>query len=40
MLPGLAGYQYIEEACEFEDADGNKYNIREGVINWNTDITV
>ena len=26
-------YQYIEEACESEDADGNKYDIREGVIN-------
>ena len=33
-------YQYIEEACESEDADGNKCDIREGVINCNTDFTV
>ena len=26
--------------CEFEDADGNKYDICEGVINCNTDFTV
>ena len=26
--------------CEFEDADGNKYNIRKGVINCNTDFAV
>ena len=32
--------QYIEETCEFEDADGNKYDIRKGVINCNTDFTV
>ena len=32
--------QYIEEACEFEDADENKYDIRKRVINCNTDFTV
>ena len=32
--------QYFEETCEFEDADGNKYNIRKGVINCNTDFAV
>ena len=32
--------QYIEETCEFEDADGSKYDIRKGVINCNTDFTV
>ena len=32
--------QYIEETCKFDDADGNKYNIRKGVINYNTDFTV
>ena len=26
-------YQYIEDATEFEDADRNKYDIRQGVIN-------
>ena len=31
--------QYIEERCEFE-FDGNKYYIRKGVINCNTDFTV
>ena len=31
--------QYIEETCEFEDADRNKYNICKGVINCNTDLT-
>ena len=31
---------YIEEICEFGDADGNKYDIRKGVINCNTDFTV
>ena len=25
--------QYIEETCEFEDADGNKYDIQKGVVN-------
>ena len=32
--------QYIEETYEFEDADGNKYDIQKGVINCNTDFTV
>ena len=32
--------QYIEETCEFEDGDENKYNTRRGVINCNTDFTV
>ena len=32
--------QYIDKTCEFEDAYGNKYNIRKGVINCNTDFTV
>ena len=32
--------QYIEETCEFEDADGNKYDIRKVVIKCNTDFTV
>ena len=32
--------QYIEETCEFEDADGSKYNICKGVIISNTDFTV
>ena len=32
--------QYIEETCEFEGADGNKYDIRKGVRNCNTDFTV
>ena len=32
--------QYIEETSEFEDADRNKYDIRKGVINCNTDFTV
>ena len=31
---------YIEETGEFEDADGNKYDIRKGIINCNTDFTV
>ena len=48
--PGLSIYwchgkgcqvcHYIEEKCEFEDVDGNKYYIRIGVINFNTDFTV
>ena len=32
--------QYIEETCVFEDADGNKHNMRKGVINCNRDFTV
>ena len=32
--------QYIEETCEFENTDGNKYDIRKGVVNCNTDFTV
>ena len=32
--------QYIEETCEFEDAEGNKYGIRKGIINCNIDFTV
>ena len=32
--------QYIEEACELEDADRNKYDIRKGVVNYNIDFTV
>ena len=32
--------QYIVETCKFEDADGNKYDIRKGVINCNTEFTV
>ena len=32
--------QYIEEACEFEGADGDKYDIRKGVINCNIDFTI
>ena len=31
---------YFEERCEFEYADGNKCNIRKGVINCNTDLIV
>ena len=31
--------RYIEKTCEFEDDDGNKYDIRKGVINCNTDVT-
>ena len=30
----------IEETCEVEDADGNKYDIQKGVINCNADFTV
>ena len=30
----------IEETWEFEDTDGNKFDIWKGVINWNTDFTV
>ena len=32
--------QYIEETCVFEDANGNKHNMRKGVINCNRDFTV
>ena len=32
--------KYTEETCEFEDADGNKYDIEKGVTNCNTDLTV
>ena len=32
--------QYIEKTCEFEDADGNKDDIQNGIINCNTDCTV
>ena len=32
--------QYLEETCEFEDADGNKYDIGKGVMNCNTNFTV
>ena len=31
--------QCIEETNEFEDADGNKYDIRNGIINCNADFT-
>ena len=31
--------QYTEETCEFEDADGSKYNIRKRVINCIADFT-
>ena len=34
------GCQHIEETCEFEDSDRNKYDIRKGVINCNTYSTV
>ena len=32
--------EYVEDTCEFEDADGNKYNISKGIMNCNTDFTV
>ena len=32
--------QYLEETCKFEDADGNKYDIRKGVMDCNTNFTV
>ena len=32
--------KYIEETCEFEYTNGHKYDIREGVINCNTDFAV
>ena len=32
--------QYTEETCEFQDADGNNYDIQKGVINCNTEFTV
>ena len=32
--------QYLEDTCEFEDADGNKYDICKGVMNCNTKFTV
>ena len=32
--------QYIQETCKFENADGNKYDIRKGVINCNTDFSI
>ena len=32
--------QYIDEMGEFEDADGNKCDIRKVVINCNTDFIV
>ena len=31
--------RYIQETCEFEDADGNKYDISKGVVNCNADFT-
>ena len=33
MLPGVS-------VNEFEEADGNKYDIRKGIISYNTDFTV
>ena len=32
--------QYVQDTCEFEDADGNKYNISKGVMNCSADFTV
>ena len=34
------GCHHIEETCEFEDSDRNKYDIGKGVINCNTNFTV
>ena len=32
--------QYIKEIHKCEDADGNKYDIRKGIMNYNTNFTL
>ena len=38
MVPNRSTHH--KGTCEFEDADRNEYDIRKGVINFNTDFTV
>ena len=40
VMVNVARFFSILKRREFEEADGNKYDIRKGVINCNTDFTV